>query len=159
MLKNQPLVGQGLYLQIVMSLVILTSLQIWFYDRKNIRDWFWSKIRKRLVIVPENDNIQAFESSDQNQNPKFNDAATYMVGNGQMILIIFLEFLSILPTVKVRGMATSDIKSILSGSGKVWYHFAKLVNATFHYLIIPLLIITFNPAMRLAIQRNFICKQ
>ena len=156
MLKNQPLDGQGLYLQIVMFLVILTSLQIWFYDRKNIRNWIWSKILKPLVIVPQNDTIQAFESSSQHQNPKFNDAANFMVGNGHMVVIIFLEFLSILPTVKVRAMATSDINSILSGSGKVWYHSAKLVNATFHYLIIPLLIITFNPAMRLAIKRNFI---
>ena len=156
MLKDQPLDGQGLYLQIVMALVILTSLQMWFYDRENIRTWIWKKIVKCLIIFKNPNKIQTMQVSSQSPNPKFHDTANYIIGNGHMLIIIVSEILSILPTVKVRFMATDDIKSILSGSGKIWYHSAKLVNATFHYLILPLLLISFNPAMRLAIKRNFL---
>ena len=153
-------------MKIVFIVIVVTSFQMWCFGRKEKFFKILKKIKNRnknnTTAVSSNTVLDSATTSGQltnlnnkaNNEDKFHDSANFIIGNGHILAIIGLAVLSMLPTRIIRQMGGSNIETILTGNGRSWYHGAKLANLTFHYLIFPLLVILFNPAMRRSIWRE-----
>jgi hypothetical protein len=153
-------------LKIVFIVIVVTSFQMRCFGRKEKFFKILKKIKNRnknnTTAVSTNTVLDSATTSGQltnlnnkaNNEDKFHDSANFIIGNGHILAIIGLAVLSMLPTRIIRQMGGSNIETILTGNGRSWYHGAKLANLTFHYLIFPLLVILFNPAMRRSIWRE-----
>lgn len=165
--------GQAIYLRFVVITTVLMSIQIWFYGRKRTFRKFFNIAKNRIcrvspeplpiatsdanndVIIPAND-ITATAAAGACTNHKFHDGGNFIIGNGHILVIIALGAVSMMPTRRVREMAGSDISSLLTFEGKLWFHVAKISGLVFHYIVLPVLIIAFNPEMRKSLSRQLI---
>ena len=159
--------GQAIYLRFVVITTVLMSIQIWFYGRKITFRKFFTIAKNRICrISPEpppiatsdanNDVIIPTNDVTASSYDKFHDGGNFIIGNGHILVIIALGAVSMMPTRRVREMAGSDISSLLTFEGKLWFHVAKISNPVFHYIVLPVLIIAFNPEMRKSLSRQLI---
>ena len=159
--------GQAIYLRFVVIATVLMSIQIWFYGRKGTIRKFFNIAKNRICrISPElpttatsdanNDVIIPTNDVTVSSYDKFHDVGNFIIGNGHVLVIIALGAVSMMPTRRVREMAGSDISSLLTFEGKLWFHAAKISGLVFHYVVLPVLIIAFNPEMRKSLSRQLI---
>ena len=141
-----------------------------FYERKEtilkfVNSWklkksvlkLWNKILKKPNnVTEENVDLPAIPSQINNNMNKFHDTKNFIIGNGHVVVLVIMGFITLLPTTKVREMTNNNFVIILTDNGKMWYHISKISNSVFHYLILPILMILFNPGLRKSIYRNFL---
>ena len=151
--KNDPL----WYLsRIIFFLLLIVTLNIWVYSRKEFFKRIWKKkfIRNSIILFTITDLPVKVERGSSFKFEQFNKTKNAIIGASGTFVAIALLILLLFPSIISKSYAQNNAEEINYGSGRFWTCFSRINLPIVSYCVIPLVVITSNAKMREVLIRH-----